>query len=95
MKVEVETPQDYQGFVIGDLSSRRGVILGSETNETGDAIINAHVPLSEMFGYATQLRSGTAGKAGYSMEFAKYEPCPSHVQEKVMAERKEKLAERD
>ena len=95
MKVEVETPQDYQGFVIGDLSSRRGVILGSENNEVGDAIINAHVPLSEMFGYATQLRSGTAGKAGYSMEFAKYEPCPSHVQEKVMAERKEKLNERD
>lgn len=94
MKVEVETPQDYQGFVIGDLSSRRGVILGSETTETGDAIINAHVPLSEMFGYATVLRSGTAGKAGYTMEFAKYEPCPSHVQEKVMAERKEKLAER-
>jgi elongation factor G len=71
MKVEVETPQDFQGFVIGDLSSRRGVILGSEATDTGDAIINAHVPLSEMFGYATVLRSGTAGKAGYSMEFAK------------------------
>jgi elongation factor G len=94
MKVEVETPNDYQGFVIGDLSSRRGVILGSETTETGDAIINAHVPLSEMFGYATVLRSGTAGKAGYTMEFAKYEACPSHVQEKVMAERKEKVNER-
>ncbi len=95
MKVEVETPQDFQGFVIGDLSSRRGVILGSESTDSGDAIINAHVPLSEMFGYATVLRSGTAGKAGYSMEFAKYEACPSFVQEKVMAERKEKLAERD
>ena len=95
MKVEVETPNDYQGFVIGDLSSRRGVILGSETTDTGDAIINAYVPLSEMFGYATVLRSGTAGKAGYTMEFAKYEPCPSFVQEKVMAERKDKLAERD
>ncbi len=94
MKVEVETPQEYQGFVIGDLSSRRGVILGSESTDTGDAIINAHVPLSEMFGYATVLRSGTAGKAGYSMEFAKYEPCPSHVQEKVMAARKDKLNER-
>ncbi len=94
MKVEVETPQDYQGFVIGDLSSRRGVILGSESTDTGDAIINAHVPLSEMFGYATVLRSGTAGKAGYSMEFAKYEPCPSHVQEKVIAARKDKLNER-
>jgi len=95
MKVEVETPQEYQGFVIGDLSSRRGVIIGSETNDVGDAIINAYVPLSEMFGYATELRSGTAGKAGYSMEFAKYDPCPSHIQEKVMAERKEKLTERD
>ena len=94
MKVEVETPNDFQGFVIGDLSSRRGVILGSETSDTGEAVINAHVPLSEMFGYSTALRSGTAGKAGYSMEFAKYEPCPSHVQEKVQAERKEKLNER-
>jgi elongation factor G len=94
MKVEVESPQEYQGFVIGDLSSRRGVILGSETTDTGDAVINAHVPLSEMFGYATVLRSGTAGKAGYSMEFAKYENCPSHVQEKVMAARKDKLNER-
>jgi len=94
MKVEVETPQDYQGFVIGDLSSRRGVILGSESTDSGDAIINAHVPLSEMFGYATVLRSGTAGKAGYSMEFAKYEQCPSHVQDKVIVARKEKLAER-
>lgn len=94
MKVEVESPQEFQGFVIGDLSSRRGVILGSETSEGGDAVINAHVPLSEMFGYSTTLRSGTAGKAGYSMEFAKYEPCPSHVQEKVMNDRKEKLNER-
>lgn len=94
MKVEVETPNEFQGFVIGDLSSRRGVILGSETSEGGDAVINAYVPLSEMFGYSTVLRSGTAGKAGYSMEFAKYEQCPSFVQEKVIAERKDKLQER-
>ncbi len=94
MKVEVETPNEFQGFVIGDLSSRRGVILGSETAEGGDAVINALVPLSEMFGYSTVLRSGTAGKAGYSMEFNKYEQCPSFVQEKVIAERKEKLQER-
>lgn len=92
MKVEVETPQDFQGFVIGDLSSRRGVILGSESNENGDAIIQAHIPLSEMFGYSTDLRSGTAGKATYTMEFAKYADCPSNVQEKVIQERKEKLA---
>lgn len=94
MKVEVETPNEFQGFVIGDLSSRRGVILGSETAEGGDAVINAYVPLSEMFGYSTILRSGTAGKAGYSMEFAKYEQCPSFVQDKVIAERKDKLQER-
>jgi len=92
MKVEVETPDEYQGFVIGDLSSRRGVIQGSEANESGDAIINALVPLSEMFGYATQLRSGTAGKAGYTMEFHSYAECPSHIQEKVIKERAEKLA---
>ncbi len=92
MKVEVETPDEYQGGVIGDLSSRRGIIQASESNETGDVIINALVPLSEMFGYSTILRSMSAGKASYTMEFAKYEPCPNNVAEKVIAERKEKLA---
>jgi elongation factor G len=95
MKVEVETPDEYQGFVIGDLSSRRGIIQGSETNENGDAIINALVPLSEMFGYSTDLRSGTAGKAGYTMEFSKYMECPNNIQEKVMTERKDKVMERN
>jgi elongation factor G len=95
MKVEVETPDQYQGSVIGDLSSRRGIIQGSETNESGDAIVNALVPLSEMFGYSTTLRSMTAGKAGYTMEFAKYAACPNHITEKVMNERKDKLQERD
>ena len=71
MKVEVETPDEYQGGVIGDLSSRRGIIQASESNETGDVIINALVPLSEMFGYSTVLRSMSAGKASYTMEFAK------------------------
>ena len=92
MKVEVETPDEYQGFVIGDLSSRRGIIQGSETNDHNDTIINAFVPLSEMFGYSTDLRSGTAGKASYTMEFAKYAECPSNIQEKVIKEREEKLA---
>lgn len=92
MKVEVETPDEYQGGVIGDLSSRRGIIQASESNETGDVIINALVPLSEMFGYSTILRSMSAGKASYTMEFAKYAECPNNVAEKVMAERKEKLA---
>ncbi len=95
MKVEVETPNEYQGFVIGDLSSRRGIIEGSETNDNGDAIINALVPLSEMFGYSTSLRSGTAGKAGFTMEFSRYSECPSNIQEKVITERKEKLASDD
>lgn len=92
MKVEVETPDEYQGGVIGDLSSRRGIIQASESNESGDVIINALVPLSEMFGYATVLRSMSAGKASYTMEFAKYGECPNNVAEKVIADRKEKLA---
>ncbi len=92
MKVEVETPDEYQGFVIGDLSSRRGIIQGSDTNENGEAIVTAHVPLSQMFGYSTDLRSGTAGKATYTMEFAKYAECPGDVQAKVIKERAEKLA---
>ena len=90
MKVEVETPTEYQGGVIGDLSSRRGVIYGSEVREE-DTVITCGVPLAEMFGYATQLRSMSAGKAGYSMEFEKYAACPSFVQEKVIKERQEKL----
>ncbi len=94
MKVEVETPTDYQGSVIGDLSSRRGEIQGTSV-EGDDTVITAHVPLSEMFGYATQLRSLTAGKAGYSMEFEKYAKTPSFVQDKVIKERSELLKEED
>ncbi|MBF0313689.1 MAG: elongation factor G [Oligoflexia bacterium] len=93
MKVEVETPDEYQGFVIGDLSSRRGMIQGSENNEeSGLTVITAYVPLSAMFGYSTDLRSGTAGKATYTMEFSKYAPCPSDVEEKVKKARAEKVA---
>ena len=92
MKVEVETPSDFQGAVIGDLSSRRGVVYGTEVNGD-DTVINAGVPLGEMFGYATQLRSLTSGKANYSMEFEKYNRCPAFVQEKVIKERAEKMRE--
>jgi len=95
MKVEVETPDEFQGFVIGDLSKRRGIIQGSETNAGGDTIVNAFVPLSEMFGYSTDLRSGTAGKAGYTMEFARYAECPGNIQTDVMKARAEKLAKDD
>ncbi len=94
MKVEVESPSEFQGSVIGDLSSRRGVIYGSEV-KGDDTVINSGVPLGEMFGYATSLRSMTAGKATYSMEFEKYAECPSFVQEKVIKERQEKLKEKE
>ena len=94
MKVEIETPSEYQGSVIGDLSSRRGVIYGSEV-KGDDTVINSGVPLAEMFGYATTLRSMSAGKANYTMEFEKYAECPSFVQEKVIKERQEKLKEKE
>ena len=92
MKVEVETPTEYQGNVIGDLSSRRGIIYGSEISGDG-SVVRAGVPLSEMFGYATELRSMSAGKATYTMEFEKYAETPSFIQEKVMKERAEKAKE--
>lgn len=95
MKVEVETPDEYQGSVIGDLSSRRGIILGTEGTETGDAVVQALVPLKEMFGYSTTLRSMSAGKATYTMEFNKYAECPNNIAEEVMKARADRLAERD
>ncbi len=92
MKVEVVTPDQYQGSIIGDLSSRRGVIQGSETDAAGEVTITSEVPLSEMFGYSSQLRSMSAGKATYTMEFAKYLECPTFVSDKVIKERAEKLS---
>ena len=92
MKVEVTGPDEYQGSVIGDLSSRRGVIQGSEVDAGGEVVINAEVPLAAMFGYAGDLRSMTAGKATYTMEFSRYMDCPPSIQEKVIETRKEKLA---
>jgi elongation factor G len=83
MKVEVETPTEFQGPVTGNISSRRGVILGTEGREQF-AVILAEVPLSEMFGYSNDLRSMTQGKAGFSMEFLKYQKMPSRLQEEVV-----------
>lgn len=91
MKVEVETPTDFQGTVQGDLSSRRGILMGSDMREDY-TIILAEVPLSEMFGYSTDLRSKTQGKAGFTMEFASYKPVPSNVQEQLVAKYKEDQA---
>jgi elongation factor G len=84
MRVEVVVPKDYMGDVMGDLSSRRGRIQSQE-DRGGTQIINARVPLSEMFGYATDLRSRTQGRATYSMHFDRYEQAPNNVSEEVVA----------
>src|SRR3954447_15277648 len=84
MRVEVVTPEDYMGDVIGDLSSRRGKVEGMEQRGTSQ-VINSQVPLSEMFGYATDLRSRTQGRATYTMQFDSYQPTPAFVQEAIVA----------
>jgi len=84
MRVKVVVPKDYMGDVMGNLSSRRGQIQSQE-DRGGTQIINARVPLSEMFGYATDLRSRTQGRATYSMHFDRYEPAPGHVSDEVVA----------
>lgn len=83
MKVEVETPEDYMGDVMGDLNRRRGNLQGID-DAFGSKLIRAEVPLSEMFGYATQLRSMSQGRATYSMEFAKYQEAPTHIADEVV-----------
>jgi elongation factor G len=83
MKVEVVTPEDYMGDVIGDLNSRRGMVFGMEDAPSGK-IIRAEVPLSEMFGYATDLRGATQGRATYSMEFSKYNEVPGNIAEAII-----------
>ncbi len=83
MKVEVVTPDDYMGDVMGDLSSRRGKLGGMEQRGSSQ-VINAQVPLSEMFGYATDLRSRTSGRATYTMQFDSYQQMPSNVQEEIV-----------
>jgi elongation factor G len=89
MKVEVETPEDYMGDVIGDLSRRRGNIIGMEDTASGKTV-ESRVPLSEMFGYSTDLRSSTQGRASFSMEFSHYEEVPRNVAEAIIAKNKGK-----
>ena len=84
MAVEVETPDEYTGFVMGDIPSRRGIIVGQE-QRNGAVVISAKVPLGMMFGYATELRSGTQGRATYTMQFASYEPVPKSVMEEIVS----------
>ena len=88
MAVEVETPEDYMGDVMGDLNRRRGIVLGMDDDGIGGKKIRSEVPLSEMFGYSTDLRSATQGRATYSMEFKKYAEAPNNVAEKIMENRK-------
>lgn len=91
MKVEVETPTEFQGTVQGDLSSRRGFLLGSDMRNDYTVLL-AEVPLSEMFGYSTDLRSKTQGKASFTMEFAKYRPVPQSIQEQIVSRYREEQA---
>src|SRR6202158_1463123 len=84
MAVEVETPEDYMGNVMGDLSSRRGIVQGMEDMIGGGKIVRAEVPLSEMFGYSTSLRSATQGRATYTMEFKHYSEAPRNVAEAII-----------
>ena len=84
MAVEVVTPEEFMGDVMGDLSSRRGHIDGMEPRGNAQ-VIRASVPLSEMFGYATDLRSSTQGRAAYTMQFSAYEPVPKSVSEEIIA----------
>ncbi len=86
MKVEITTPEDWMGDVVGDLNRRRGIIEGMDEGPAGLKIIHAKVPLSEMFGYATDLRSATQGRASYSMEFAEYADVPKNIADAIIAE---------
>jgi elongation factor G len=87
MAVEVETPEDYAGTVMGDLSSRRGMLQGMDDMVGGGKVIKAEIPLAEMFGYATNLRSLTQGRATYTMEFKHYSEAPKNVAEEIIAAR--------
>jgi elongation factor G len=91
MKLETQAPEEFQGGVMGQINQRRGMIINSGTNE-GYAIIEAEVPLNEMFGYSTDLRSATQGKGEFTMEFLKYAPVPRNVQEEMVKKFQEKRA---
>ena len=91
MKVEIVTPEDYFGDLMGNVSSRRGTITGTE-DRNGSKVIDALIPLSEMFGYATDLRSRTSGRGSFSMQFSHYAEVPKNIAEKIIGERAKKEA---
>ncbi|WP_035061165.1 elongation factor G [Andreprevotia chitinilytica] len=88
MAVEIETPEEYMGDIMGDISSRRGILQGMDDNPAGGKMVKAEVPLSEMFGYSTTLRSMSQGRATYSMEFKHYSEAPKHVAEAIVSNKK-------
>ncbi len=88
MAVEIETPEEYMGDIMGDISSRRGMLQGMDDNPAGGKFVKAEVPLSEMFGYSTTLRSMSQGRATYSMEFKHYSEAPKNVAEAIMNSKK-------
>jgi elongation factor G len=92
MKVEVSAPEDYQGNVLGQINQRRGMIMGTTTHDAFTTV-EAEVPLSEMFGYSTELRSGTQGKGEFTMEFSRYAPVPRNIQEELVKKYEKKRAE--
>jgi elongation factor G len=94
MKLEVEGPAEYQGVVLKTIMQRRGTVIGT-TEEEGFSRVEAEVPLAEMFGYATDLRSNTQGKAEFTMEFARYLPAPSEVQKQLKEKYGSKIKDDD
>jgi elongation factor G len=91
MKLEVVTPEENMGDVVGDLNRRRGVVNGMD-DRSGAKVVKANVPLSEMFGYVTSLRTISSGRASSTMEFSHYEPCPNNIADEVIAKVKGKVA---
>ncbi len=92
MKLEVTCPEEYQGTVMGQINQRRGIIQGTSSMDGGLVVINAEVPLSEMFGYSTILRSATQGKGEFTMEFSRYAQCPRNIQDELAKKYQEKRA---
>jgi elongation factor G len=93
MTISVTSPDDHVGDVIGDLNSRRGKVLGTETRGAGQQVVKAHVPMSEVLRYAPDLRSMTSGRGDFELEFSHYEETPAHIAERLIKEAQAARAE--
>jgi elongation factor G len=94
MKIEINTPDEYMGDIIGDVNRRRGQIDNMRRYRKGSQKLNGKVPLMEMFGYASVLRTLSSGRANYSMEFLEYSPLPRNIADEIIAEKKAKKEEK-